>query len=161
MLQRAIVILFVAGLVTAGLAAAPAWGETYHSQYSIGCTNIWPAVKATLGDQEHYAKVVINDEKMKADYQPKHTVHVDISGTLLQRMNHVTLKAKGDGGCEMDVVSNYSGWGHDDQSDFKKRVDTNLTAKAPGAQPAAAAADAGKPADAAKPATTAEAQKPQ
>lgn len=95
MLQRAIVILFVAGLVTAGLAAAPAWGETYHSQYSIGCTNIWPAVKATLGDQEHYAKVVINDEKMKADYQPKHTVHVDISGTLLQRMNHVTLKAKG------------------------------------------------------------------
>jgi hypothetical protein len=103
-------------------------------------------VKATLADQDHYAKVIINDEKMKADYQPKHTVHVDISGTLLQRMNHVTLKPKGDG-CEMDVVSNYSGWGHDDQSDFKKRVDEAVAKGAPAAEPA-------------KPAATAEVAKP-
>ena len=62
---------------------------------------------------------------MKADYQPKHSVHVDISGTLLQRMNHVRLAPKGTG-CEMQVVSNYSGWGHEDQGDFKKRVDEAL-----------------------------------
>jgi hypothetical protein len=143
MVQRVIVFIFV---VVFGVATA--CGETYHSSYSVACSNIWPAVRATLADQDHYAKVIINDEKMKADYQPKHTVHVDISGTLLQRMNHVTLKPKGDG-CEMDVVSNYSGWGHDDQSDFKKRVDDTLTkpAGAPAAEPA-------------KPAATAEAAKP-
>jgi len=67
-------------------------------------------------------------------------VHVDISGTLLQRMNHVTLKPKGDG-CEMDVVSNYSGWGHDDQSDFKKRVDEAVqrVLRLPSCEPAATA----------------------
>lgn len=41
-------------------------------------------------------------------------------------MNHVTLITKGEG-CEMDVVSNFSGWGHEDQGDFKKRVDDALT----------------------------------
>jgi hypothetical protein len=61
-------------------------------------------------------------------------------------MNHVTLKPKGDG-CEMDVVSNYSGWGHDDQSDFKKRVDEAVAKGAPAAGPA-------------KPAATAEVAKP-
>ncbi len=128
-----------------GFGVLSAFGETYKNSYSIACTDIWPAVKATLADQEHYARVIVNDEKMKADYQPKHTVHVDVSGTLLQRTNHVTLIPK-DGVCEMDVVSNYSGWGHDDKADFKKRVDDNLTkakaapvpsTTAPAAEPAA------------------------
>ena len=97
---------------------------------------MWPAVKNTLANQENYAKVKANDGKLTADYQPKHSVHVDITGTLLQRMNHVTLVKK-DAGCEMQVVSNYSGWGHEDQGDFKKRVDESL-AKLTGAAPAAA-----------------------
>jgi hypothetical protein len=127
-----VVILIVA---VVALLVLPAAGETYKSPFSIGCGDIWPAVKATLADQDHYAKVVINDEKMKADFQPKHTVHVDITGTLLQRMNHVKLVLK-DSECEMEVVSNYSGWGHDDQGDFRKRVDDNLTkGRSPEAQP--------------------------
>jgi hypothetical protein len=106
-----------------------------------------------LADQDHYAKVIINDEKMKADYQPKHTVHVDISGTLLQRMNHVKLVPK-DAGCELDVVSNWSGWGHDDQADFRKRIEDNLTkAGNRGAAPTAAGST--------RPGTTEEGQKPQ
>ncbi len=40
-------------------------------------------------------------------------------------MNHVRLVPKANG-CEMQVVSNYSGWGHDDKSDFRKRVDDAL-----------------------------------
>jgi hypothetical protein len=59
---------------------------------------------------------------MTADYNPKHSVHFDVTGVILQRANHVTLIPK-DAGCEMHVVSNYSGWGHEDQGDFKKRVD--------------------------------------
>jgi hypothetical protein len=149
-----VMIFMVAAVVLS--AALPALGETYKSPFSIACSDVWPAVKTTLADQDHYAKVIVNDEKMKADFQPKHTVHVDISGTLLQRMNHVKLIPK-DAGCEMDVVSNYSGWGHNDQGDFRKRVDDNLTkAKTAATQPSTAApADATRPAPAsdAKPAT--------
>jgi hypothetical protein len=130
-------------------------GETYKNSCSIACTDIWPAVKATLADQEHHARVIVNDEKMKADYQPKHTVHVDVSGTLLQRTNHVTLIPK-DGVCEMDVVSNYSGWGHDVNADFKKRVDDNLT-KAGTAPVPSTTVPAPQPAEPAAP----DAQKPQ
>jgi hypothetical protein len=46
----------------------------------------------------------------------------------------VTLVPMGTG-CEMQVVSNYSGWEHNDRSDFKKRVDESL-AKLKAAAPA-------------------------
>lgn len=132
-LFRAGIILFLAG------SSAAALGETYKTPFSVACEAVWPSVKATLADKDHYAKVVINDEKMKADFQPKHTVHVDISGTLLQRMNHVTLVPK-NGTCEMDVISNYSGWGHNDEGDFRKRVADNMTkGKTPGTEPAPSA----------------------
>jgi hypothetical protein len=123
--------------------ALPAFSKTYKSTYPIACGQIWGPVKDTLGNKEEYAQVKIDDEHMRADYQPKHSVHVDISGTLLQRMNHVTLVPKGIG-CEMEVVSNWSGWGHEDQGDFKKRVDETL-----------AKSKAVTPAQPAKPATAA------
>jgi hypothetical protein len=65
---------------------------------------------------------------MNADYNVKHSAHVNISGTLLQRKNHVKLAPQGTG-CEMQVISNYSGWEHNDQGDFKQRVDDALKAK--------------------------------
>ena len=144
MVQRTVFVPILAGLILfpAGFSAA-AFGETYKTPFAVSCDQVWPAVKATLADQDHYAKVVINDGKMKADFQPKHTVHVDISGTLLQRMNHVTL-IPNNGVCEMDMVSNYSGWGHNDEGDFRKRVADNL-AKGKG-EPGAAAVQTAEPA---------------
>jgi hypothetical protein len=103
----------------------PAAGKTYKNTYPISCDSLWPTVKATLANPDNYAKVDIDDAKQTADYAPKHSVHFDISGVLLQRMNHVTLVPRGTG-CQMQVVSNYSGWGHEDQGDFKKRVDEAL-----------------------------------
>jgi hypothetical protein len=50
------------------------------------------------------------------------------------RKNHLTLISKRTT-CEMDVVSNYSGWEHNDQGDFKQRVDESL-AKLSTAKPA-------------------------
>jgi hypothetical protein len=55
----------------------------------------------------------------------KHQIHVTITETVLQRTNKVTLVPKGTG-CEMQVVSNYSGVEHNDREDFKKRVDEEL-----------------------------------
>ena len=114
--------------------ALPALGKTYKYAYPGACSQMWGAVKDTLADKEEYAQVKIFDPEMKADYQPKHSVHVDITGTLMQRINHVTLVSKG-ANCEMQVVSNWSGWGHEDQGDFKKRVDATI-AKPKTAEPA-------------------------
>jgi hypothetical protein len=105
--------------------ALPALAKTYKYSYPNACGDIWGAVKTVLADEKSYVVKGGDDPHLKADYQPKHEVQFDVSGVLLQRMNHVTLVEKGTG-CEMQVVSNYSGWGHDDQSDFKKRVDDAL-----------------------------------
>lgn len=130
--------------------AAPAWAKTYKYTYSNACSELWPAVKATLSDAENYAQVKLDDEKMTADYQPKHSVHFDVTGTVLQRMNHVTLVPIPEA-CEMQLVSNWSGWGHEDQGDFKKRVEESMAKLK-----AAPAGDPAKPADAAKPAKPAD-----
>ncbi len=114
--------------------ALPACAKTYKSTIAAPCDQVWTAVKATLGNQDNYAQVKADDAKMTASYSPKHSVHVDVSGVLLQRMNKVTLLPHGSG-CEMDVVSNYSGWGHNDQNDFKKRVEESLTRQRQPAQP--------------------------
>lgn len=106
--------------------ALPAVGKSYKNTYYVPCKDVWSAVKAVLANEDNYAKVTSDDAKMTADYAPKHSVHFDVSGVILQRMNHVTLVQK-ETGCEMNVVSNYSGWGHEDQSDFKKRVDDTMT----------------------------------
>lgn len=131
------------------------FAKTYKNTYPLPCSEVWPAVKDTLSNPDNYTVKESDDAQMKASYDVKHAVHVTVTGIFLQRTNHVTLKPKG-GGCEMDVVSNFSGWEHDDQADFKKRVDDSL-AKLKSAKPAEAPkpAEPAKPADAPKPAESA------
>ncbi len=117
--------------------ALPAFAKHYKNTYPVACTEIWPAVTDTLGNPDNYTVIEKDDAKMTATYDVKHQVHTNISGALLQRKNKVTLLPKGTG-CELDVVSNYSGWEHDDQGDFKKRVDEAMTKPKP--SPAAQAA---------------------
>jgi hypothetical protein len=105
--------------------ALPTFGKTYKSTYPIPCNEVWGAVKDTLGNPESYDVVESDDTKMTASYNVKHAVHANISGAVLQRTNKVTLVTTGKG-CEMQVVSNFSGWEHDDKGDFKKRVDEFL-----------------------------------
>jgi hypothetical protein len=105
--------------------ALPAFGKTYKSTYPDPCSEVWGAVKDTLGNAENYSVTESDDAKMTASYNVKHAAHVTITGAALQRTNHVTLVSKGTV-CEMQVVSNYSGFEHDDKGDFKKRVDDSL-----------------------------------
>jgi len=116
--------LAIMALMALGLAL-PASGETYKTSYPMPCSDLWPAVKDTLGDAENYQVVTMDEAQMAATYKVKHSVHVNIAGAVLQRNNKVKLVAKGDG-CEMQVVSNYSGPEHNDQGDFKNRVDAAL-----------------------------------
>ncbi len=127
--------VLVVGLIAICLAL-PAAGMTYKSNYSVACSELWTAVKDTLSNPENYAVVENDDAKMTASYNVKHSAHVNVSGALLQRTNKVTLMPKGTG-CEMQVVSNYSGWEHNDKGDFKNRVDESLAKlkTAPPAEP--------------------------
>jgi hypothetical protein len=103
----------------------PAMSESYKTTYPDPCDVMWSAAKDALSNKDNYNVKKTDNAHMQADFQPKHQVHFDVSGVLLQRENHVTMVPKGPG-CEMQVISNYSGWGHDDQSDFRKRVEASL-----------------------------------
>ena len=134
--------------------AVPSFGKTYKYSYSVGCGEIWPAVKQVLSIPENYTVIENDDAKMTAAYDVKHSAHVNVSGALLQRKNKVTLVPQGTG-CQMQVVSNYSGWEHHDQGDFRDRVDETMT-KAKAAPPATTApsaltAPAAKPTEATAP----------
>ena len=118
--------------------ASPAWGKTYKNTYPDSCSQVWSAVKDTLSNPDNYTIVESDEAKMTTSYEVKHSAHVNISGALLQRTNRVTLVSNS-AGCEMQVVSNYSGWEHNDRGDFKQRVDESLAkVKAAPPQPAAA-----------------------
>jgi len=116
--------LVVAALISLVLVL-PAFGKTYKSTYPVPCSDVWSAVKDTLSNLENYSVDESDDAQMTAAYKVKHAAHVTITGAALQRTNHVTLVSKGTS-CEMQVVSNYSGFEHDDKGDFKKRVDESL-----------------------------------
>ncbi len=111
-------------------------------------------VKEALSNPDNYVIVESDDAKMTASYNVKHSIHVSVTGAIMQRTNHVTLTPKG-GGCEMQVDSIFSGMAHNDQGDFKKRVDESMV-KLKATKPPEQA----KPADPAKPTEPAEPSEP-
>jgi hypothetical protein len=114
--------------------AVPALGKTSKTTYPTACSELWSAVKNTLGHAENYSVEESSDTLMTATYKVKHAAHVTVSGAVLQRANRVALVSKGTE-CEMQVKSNYSGFEHDDSGDFRKRVEESF-AKLKGAKPA-------------------------
>ena len=117
-------LVFVALL----LLVPPAFGaadKTYKNSYPVLCSEVWGAVKIALGNPDNYKDVQTNEDKMTADYNVKHSIHVSIIGAINQGKNSVALAPIGTT-CEMSVVSMYSGLSHNDQGDFKKRVDEAL-----------------------------------
>jgi hypothetical protein len=122
--------------------ALPAFSGTHKQTYPNTCSDVWTAVKNTLGDSENYTVKITDEAHMAATYNVKHAAHVTITGALRQRPNTVSLSSKGTG-CVMEVQSNYSGFEHNDAGDFTKRVNESL-AKLKGS----AASDPTKPTDA-------------
>jgi hypothetical protein len=133
----------VVALMSLGLAL-PMFAETYKNAYPVPCGDLWSAVKDTLGNPQNYEVKKTDESKMTASYKVKHSIHITITESILQRTNKVTLVPMATG-CEMQVVSNYSGIEHDDRGDFKKRVDESL-AKPKAEQPPERAAEQEEPA---------------
>ncbi len=125
--------LLVVALMSLALAL-PAFGKSHKSSYSFPCSEVWTAVKETLGNEENYSKVELNETTMTAAYHVKHAVHISAGGAILQRTNHVALESNG-AACDIKIGSNYSGIEHNDADEFKKRVDDAL-AKMKGGAPA-------------------------
>jgi len=128
-------------MLALALPAFAVGNKTYTNTYPVPCTELWGAVKAALGNPDNYKDVQSDDEKMSAEYNVKHSIHWSVVGAVNQGKNHVSLLPIGTTGtCQMSVISMYSGLSHNDQGDFKKRVDEAL-----GKQQAAKPADSPKP----------------
>ena len=107
------------------LPAFGAGNKTYKNTYPVACSELWSAVKVALANPDNYKDVQSDDAKMAADYNVKHSIHWSVIGAVNQGKNQVSLAPVATG-CEMSVVSMYSGLSHNDQGDFKKRVDEAL-----------------------------------
>ena len=140
MIKARLVVVALISLAFA-LPALGAGNKTYKTTYPVPCSDLWGAVKAALGNPDNYKDVQSDDDKMTADYNVKHSIHWSVIGAVNQGKNHVSLAPVGTT-CEMSVVSMYSGLSHNDQGDFKKRVDESLAKlkSAPAAKPAEPAA---------------------
>ncbi len=112
------------------VVAAPSFAKTHSEMYPIACSVLWPAVKDALRNSGKYGIVGIDNTEMTASF---------VIGGFLggKRINSVVLNAKGDS-CEMQVQTAFSGLAHNDEGDFKKRVDESLSKQQP-AQPVAPA----------------------
>ncbi|MBZ5667922.1 MAG: hypothetical protein LAO30_25455 [Acidobacteriia bacterium] len=143
MIKARLVVVALISLAFA-LPAFGAGNKTYKTTYPVPCSELWGAVKVALGNPDNYKDVQSDDDKMTADYNVKHSVHWSIIGAVNQGKNHVSLAPIGTT-CEMSVVSMYSGLSHNDQGDFKKRVDESLAKlKSAPASPPAEPAKPGK-----------------
>ncbi len=118
-------LVLVATLLSVALPAFGVGDKTYKTTYPVPCSEVWGAVKAALANPDNYKDVQSDEDKMTANYNVKHSIHWSISGAINQGKNSVALAPMGTG-CEMSVVSMYSGLSHNDQGDFKKRVDESL-----------------------------------
>jgi len=125
---------FVATVVILLVFVLPAFGKTHKNAYPNACSEVWAAVKDTLGNPDNYTIKMTDEARMSVSYAVKHAAHVTITGALRQRPNTVSLSSKG-AGCEMQIQSNYSGFEHNDAGDFTKRVNESL-AKQKGSTPA-------------------------
>jgi hypothetical protein len=123
-MRLAVVVVAMLALALA-LPAFGAGDKTYKTTYSVPCSELWGAVKVALGNLDNYKDVQSDEDKMTAEYNVKHSIHWSVIGAVNQGKNHVSLVPIGTT-CEMSVVSMYSGLSHNDQGDFKKRVDAAL-----------------------------------
>ena len=110
--------------------------KAYKNTFPVPCSELWSAVKVALANPDNYKDVQSDDEKMAANYNVKHSIHWSVTGAINQGKNEVTLSPIG-ATCEMSVMSMYSGLSHNDQGDFKKRVEEALAKQkeTPASQP--------------------------
>jgi len=138
---KKMVVLALVALLLA--LASPVVAKTHHDSFAVPCSTLWAAVKDTLKNSGKYGIVGISNEEMTASY-------IMGGNAAGKRMNSVVLNPQGEGGCDLQVQTAYTGLIHNDAGDFKERVESSLAKHSP--VPAAAATPVVAPA--ATPVTT-------
>jgi hypothetical protein len=114
--------------------AVPASGKAKNDDiYPVPCSDLWAAVRDTLGNPGNYSIMTADDDALTASYV--------IVGAQRQRVNSVLLNPE-DNGCALQLTSPDSGYMSDDATPFKKRVARSL-AKMQAAKPTGPAKPAG------------------
>jgi hypothetical protein len=91
------------------LLTIPAFAGT--PKAPVPCSELWPAVKQTLGNGKNYIVVAMDSEEMKANFVVK--------GALYPQLNLVQLKDKKKG-CDLNLHIGFTG--ADDDGAFRTRV---------------------------------------
>jgi hypothetical protein len=103
--------------------------------YPVSCDNLWAAVKDTLGNQNNYGIISMDDEDLRASFV--------VVGALTHYTDKVALTAT-DGGCALDAKILDVGPENVDWRQFHHRLDKSL-AKLHAAKPKPAPTAAGQP----------------
>jgi len=113
------------------LFSVPAFAKP-HDVYPVPCDAVWTAIKATLGNENDYKIVAINDYSLRASFV--------VVGSLKPYTNNVGLSAA-ENGCAMKLVVLQVGSENSDEMGFRKRLGKALAKlqAAPPAKPAATA----------------------
>lgn len=94
----------------------PAFGKGHNDIYPVPCSDLWNAVKDTLGNTSNYNLVTSDDSEMTASYM--------VQNEPRQRVNSVRL-SPANPGCELKIDSPDTGYG-DDRTSFQKRLNKSL-----------------------------------
>jgi hypothetical protein len=89
----------------------PAFAKSHNPKQPVACTDLWPAVTATLANEKNYKVVAMDSDEMKADFI--------VTGSLYPAMNLVQLKEK-KRGCDLELRVGFTG--ADDEAAFRTRV---------------------------------------
>lgn len=124
MLKKALAFVFIF------VVTAPLYAKTHKDTYNVPCTTLWSAVRDTLRNSGKYGIIGIDSTEMTASY--------NMGGNLTgKRINSVLLNSKGEGSCELQVQTAFSGLVNNDYGDFKERIDKSLAKLQAAATPAA------------------------
>ena len=89
--------------------------QTYH----VSCTDLWPAVKATV--KEYYVVLSLNDQDQSGSFN---------TGTAFSGVRALSFSLGGTADtCTVSVMGHFSGITHHDKGDFFSRIEKTLNDK--------------------------------
>jgi hypothetical protein len=106
---------FLAGLLA--LLALPANAKSNHDVFPVSCDLLWTAAKDTLGNENDYSIVAIDEAAKKASFV--------VIGETTPYKNVIALVPKDDA-CAMKLTVLQVGPDNSDERGFRKRLDKSL-----------------------------------
>ena len=78
---------FLVVALMSAILAAPSFGKSHKDTYPVACSELWAAVKDTIGNPANYSIISTDNKEMTASYS--------IAGALRKRTNSLVLNSRG------------------------------------------------------------------